>query len=96
MHLRHSSCKQSEKEEIFSAGGVGHEYHIRDYLFKWCKRWKEEHKWLSVDGKEGEDGYEEVERVLKKLKISLPMFLVFAEEKCSWALLDVRFITDVG
>jgi len=34
--------------------------------------------------------------VLKKPKISLPMTLVFAEEKCSQALLDFLSCTDVG
>jgi len=34
--------------------------------------------------------------VLKKPKISLPMSLVFAEEKCSRALLDFLHRTDVG
>jgi len=60
----------------------GHEYQTRDHLFKWCKRWKREQKRLWVDGQEGEDGYEGVEKVLKKPKISLPMSFVFAEEKC--------------
>jgi len=59
----------------------GHEYQTRDHLFKWCKRWKQEQKRLWVDGQEGEDGYEGVEKVLKKPKISLPMSCVFAEEK---------------
>jgi len=66
----------------------GQEYQTRDHLFKWCKRWKREQKWLWVDGQEGEDGYESVERVLKKPKISLPMSLVFAEEKYSQPLMD--------
>ena len=34
--------------------------------------------------------------MLRKLKISLPMSLVFAEEKCSRALLDFLYHTDVG
>ena len=34
--------------------------------------------------------------MLKKLKISLRMSLVFAEEKCSQALLDFLSCTDVG
>jgi len=34
--------------------------------------------------------------VMKKPKISLPMSLVFAEEKCSQALLDFLYRTDVG
>ena len=34
--------------------------------------------------------------MLKKPKISLPMSLVFAEEKCSQALLDFLCHTDVG
>jgi hypothetical protein len=66
------------------------------HLFKWCKRWKREQKRLWVDGQEGEDEYEGVERVLKKPKIRLPMSLVFAEEQCSWALLDFLYHTDVG
>jgi len=33
---------------------------------------------------------------LKRPKISLPMSLVFAEEKCSWALMDFLFHTDDG
>jgi len=74
----------------------GHEYQTRDHLFKWCKRWKREQKRLCVDGQEGEDGYEGVEKVMKKPKISLPMSLVFAEEKYSRALLDFLFRTDVG
>jgi len=74
----------------------GHEYQTRDHLFKWCKRWKQEQKRLWVDGQEGDDGYEGVEKVLKKPKISLPMSLVFAEEKCLRALLDFLYLTDVG
>jgi len=74
----------------------GHEYQTRDHLFKWCKRWKREQKRLWVDGQEGEEGYEGVEKVMKKPKISLPMSLVFAEEKCSRGLLDFLFFTDVG
>jgi len=74
----------------------GHEYQTRDHLFKWCKRRKREQKRLWVDGQEGEEGYEGVEKVLKKPKISLPMSLVFAEEKCSQALLDFLSCTDVG
>ena len=34
--------------------------------------------------------------MLKKQKISLPMSLVFAEEKCLQALLDFLCSTDVG
>ena len=34
--------------------------------------------------------------MFKKSKISLPMSLVFAEEKCSQALMDFLFHTDVG
>jgi hypothetical protein len=74
----------------------GHEYQTRDHLFKWCKRWKREQKRLWDDGQEGEDGYEGVTKVMKKPKISLPMSLVFAEEKCSRALLDFLYHTDVG
>ena len=74
----------------------GHEYQTRDHLFKWCKRWKREQKQLWVDGQEGENEYEGIEKVMKKPKISLPMSLVFAEEKCSRALLDFLYHTDVG
>jgi len=74
----------------------GYEYQTRDHLFKWCKRWKRKQKRLWVDGQEGEEGYEGIEKVMKKPKISLPMSLVFAEEKCSRALLDFLFRTDVG
>jgi len=84
------------KREDMRCWCCGHEYQTRDHLFKWCKRWKREQKWLWVDGQEGEDGYEGVEKVLKKLKISLPMSLVFADEKCSRALLDFRYRTDVA
>ena len=65
-------------------------------MFKWCKRWKQEQKQLWVDRQEGEEGYEGVKKVLKKPKISLPMSLVVAEEKCSWALMDFLFHMDVG
>jgi len=51
---------------------------------------------LWVHGQEGEDGYKGVEKVLKKPKVSLPMSLVFAEEKCSHALMDFLSCTDVG
>jgi len=74
----------------------GHEYQTRDHLFKWCKKWKREQKRLWVDGQEGGEGYEGIEKVFKKPKISLPMSLVFAEEKCSQALMDFLFHTDVG
>ena len=74
----------------------GHEYQTRDHLFKWCKRWKQEQKRLWVDRQEGEDGYEGVEKVLKKLKISLPMSLVFAKAKYTQAALDFLSCTDVG
>jgi len=74
----------------------GHEYQTRDHLFKWCKRWKQEQKRLWVTGRRGDDGYDGVEKVMKKPKISLPMSLVFAEEKCSRALLDFVGHTDVG
>ena len=73
-----------------------HEYQTRDHLFKWCKRWKREQEGLWVDRQDGEEGYEGVEKVFKKPKISLPMSLVFAEEKCSQALLDFLSCTDVG
>jgi len=62
----------------------------------WCKRWKREQKRLWVDGQEGEDGYKGVEKVLKKAKISLPMSLVFAEEKCLQPLMDFLSSTDVS
>jgi len=65
-----------------------HEYQTRDHLFTLCKQWKREQRRLCVDRKEGEEGHEGVEKVLKKPKISLPMALVFAEEKSSKALLD--------
>jgi len=74
----------------------GHEYQTRDHLFKWCKRWKREQKRLWVDGQEGEDGYEGVEKVLNKPKIVLLMSLVFAEDKCSKAPMDFLSCTDVG
>ena len=74
----------------------GQEYQTRDHLFKWCKRWKREQKRLWVDRQEGEDGYEGVEKVMKKPKISLLMSLVFEEEKCSQALLDFLYYTDVA
>jgi hypothetical protein len=74
----------------------GYEYQTRDQLFKWCKRWKREQKRLWVDGQEGEEGYEGVKKVLRKPKISLPMSFVFAEEKCTRALLDFLYRTDVG
>jgi len=74
----------------------GHEYQTRDHLFKWCKRWKQEQKRLWVDGQEGGNGYVGVEKVFKKSKISLPMSLIFAEEKCSQVLIDFLFHTDVG
>jgi len=74
----------------------GHEYQTRDHLFKWCKRWKREQKRLWVDGQEGEDRYDGIEKVMKKPKISLLMSLVFAEEKYSQALLDFLSVPDVG
>jgi len=37
-----------------------------------------------------------VEKVCKKPKISLPMSLVFVEEKCSQVLMDFLSCTDVG
>jgi len=49
-----------------------------------------------VDGQEGEDAYQGVEKVFKKPKISLPMCLVFAEGKCSQAVMDLLSCTDVG
>ena len=74
----------------------GHKYQTRDHLFRWCKRWKREQKRLWDDGQEGEDGYVGVTKVMKKPKITLPMSLVFAEEKCSRALLDFLYHIDVG
>jgi len=65
-------------------------------LFKWCKRWKKEQKKLWADGQEGEEGIVGVEKVLKMPKISLPMSPVFAEEKCSQALMDFLFHPDIG
>jgi len=53
-------------------------------------------KRLWIDGQEGENGYEGVEKVMKKLKIQLLMSLVFPEEKCLQALLDFLFHTDVS
>jgi len=59
---------------------------MRDHLFIWCKRWKREQKRQLVDRQEGDDGYEGVEKVMGKPKISLPMSLVFAKEKSTQAL----------
>jgi hypothetical protein len=47
-----------------------------------------------LTGKRGKGGYEGIKKVLKKPKISLPMSLVFAEEKCLQVLLDFLFYTD--
>jgi hypothetical protein len=88
--------KQIGKREHTKCWWCGHEYQSRDHLFKWCKRWKWEHKRLWVDGKEGEEGFEGDEKVMKKLKIQLLVSLVFAEEKCMQALLDFLFYTDVS
>jgi hypothetical protein len=88
--------RQIGKRRDMKCWWCGHEYQTRDHLFKWCKRWTREQKWLWVDGQERAQGYEGVERVMKKLKISLPMTLVFAEEKCTQALLDFLSVTDVG
>jgi len=74
----------------------GHEYQTRDHVFKWCKRWKQEQKRFWVHSQVGEDGYEGVEKVLKKPKISFPMSVVFAGKKSSRALMDCLFHTDVG
>jgi len=74
----------------------GHQYQTRDQLFKWCKRWKREQKSLWINGHEGDDGYEGVEKVLTKPKVSVRMSLVFEEEKCSRALMEFLFRTDVG
>jgi ribonuclease HI len=74
----------------------GHKYHTRDHLFKWSKQWKREQKRLWNDGQVGEEGYECVMKVMKKLKISLPMPLVFAEQKDSRALLHFLYHMDVG
>ena len=52
-------------------------------------------KRLWVDGQEGEDGYEGIEKDLKKPKISLPMSLIFAEDKCSQPLMDCVSCKDV-
>jgi len=94
--VRFKYLMQIGKRRDLKCWWCGHEYQTRDHLFKWCKRWKQEQKRLWVDGQEGEDGYEGVKKVLKKSKISLPMSLVFAEEKCSQALMDFLFHTDVG
>jgi hypothetical protein len=72
-----------------------HEYQTRDHLFKWCTRWEREQKQLSVVGQEWEDGCESFEKMFTKPKISLPISLVLAEEKCTLALLDFLSITDV-
>jgi len=53
-------------------------------------------KRLWVNRQEVEDGYKGIEKVMKKLKISLLMSLVFAEEICSQGLLDFLFYTDFG
>jgi hypothetical protein len=74
----------------------GHECQTRDHLFEWCKRWKREKKRVWVEGQEGEEGYDDVEKVMKKPKVRLPMSLVFAEEICSKAVLDFRYHTNVG
>jgi hypothetical protein len=74
----------------------GHEYQTRDHIFKWCKRWKHEQKRLWIDGQEGEYGYEGVEKVLKRPKISLAMSLIVAKEKCSQELLDFLVHSVVG
>jgi len=47
-------------------------------------------------GQEGEETYEGVEKGMKKSMMSLPMSLDFAEEKCSLALMDFLFHTDVA
>jgi hypothetical protein len=74
----------------------GYDFQMRDHLFKWCKRWKREQKQLWVDGQKQEEGYEGIEKVMKQRKVRLPMSLVFAEEQCTRALLDLLFITDVS
>jgi len=74
----------------------GHEYQMRDNLFKWCKRWKQQQKRLWIDWQEGEEGHKGIKMVFKKPKISLRISLVFAEEKCSQALLDFVSCTGVG
>jgi len=61
-----------------------------------AKDGNENKKRLWVDGQEGEERYEGVEKVLKKPKISLPMSIIFAEEKCLRALIDFLSHTDVG
>ena len=88
--------RQIRKRRDMKCWWCGHKYQTRDNLFKWCKRWKREQKRLWIDGQEGGKGYEGVEKVLKKPKISLPMSLVFAEEKCSQALMDFLSCIDVG
>jgi len=74
----------------------GDEYQTRDYLFQLFKRWIQEQKRLWIDGQEREDGFEGIEKVLKRLKIGLLMSLVLAEEKYLQELLDLLFRTDVG
>jgi hypothetical protein len=49
-----------------------------------------------MDGQEGEYGSEGVEQATKKPKISVPISLVFAKEKCSQPLLNVLHHKDVG
>jgi hypothetical protein len=49
-----------------------------------------------VTGKSGDEEYEGIEKVMKKPKVSLPMSLVFAEQKCSPVLMDFLFVMDVG
>jgi hypothetical protein len=41
-------------------------------------------------------GFESVTKVMKKPRISLPMSLVYAEEKCTPALLDFIYCTNVS
>ena len=59
----------------------GHDYQTRDHLFKWCINWKQEQNRLWVDGQEGEDGYDGVEKLLKKPNTSLPMSFTFISKK---------------
>jgi len=88
--------RQIGKRRDMKCWWCGHEYQTRDHLFTWCKRWKQAQKRLWIDEQEGEEGYKGNQKVLKQPKISLPMSLVFAEEKCSKGLMDFLFHTDVG
>jgi len=83
------------KERNIKCWWCGHEYHTRNHLFKSCNRLKNDEKWFWINGQEGEVGFKGVEMVMKKPKICFPMSLAFAEEKCSEALMDFSFHTDL-